>query len=120
MKLTQDIALALTIALECGAALVLYRWGRWVEPRLGRFLLSVACVSLLSHPFAWYFNRAWIGLFSRWTRVGLIELLVVLFEMLLYRYLAPLGWRRALWLSFVANACSFGIGLVIIRLLKYF
>ena len=118
MRLTQEMALALTIALEWAAALTLYRLNRWHSPPLGRFILLVGCASLLSHPFAWHFNTAWMGVFGRWTRVGLIELLVVAFEMLLYRYLAPLGWRRALLLSFMANMASFGLGLLIIRALK--
>ena len=116
--MTQATALALTLVMETGAAALWWTTTRVERPPLVRLLLTAVCVSLLTHPLAWWANHALVGELARWTRVGVIETSVVVAEALLYLALVPLSRARALTLSILANATSFGLGLVILALLR--
>jgi len=116
--MSQAVALALTLVIETAAAALWWASARVSRPPLGRLLLTAVCVSLLTHPLAWWANHALVGELARWTRVGVIEAGVVLAEALLYLVLVPLSRARAFTLSLLANATSFGLGLVILALLR--
>ena len=75
-------------------------------------------MALLTHPVAWWANHALVGELAKWTRVGVIEATVVLLEGALYVFLVPLSRTRALGLSLVTNATSFGVGLIIFAVLR--
>lgn len=111
----QGAALALTLAVELPVAAAFLwrrREGRIVD--LPRLLAVVALASLLTHPFAW---RAALALSPGAYAVGavLIEVAVVAVEGALLRVLLPVGWRTALAAALLANAASFGAGLLVWR-----
>ncbi len=116
--MSQAVALALTIILETLAAGVWWAAHRGAHAPLRRLLLATITVSLLTHPFAWWANHAFVGEVSRWTRVGLIEAAVVLAEGALFVFLVPLRARLAYPLALLTNATSFGVGLIILALLR--
>jgi len=120
--MSQSTALLLTVLLEMLASGVWWTAHRMSasvgRPPLGRLLLATLTVSLLTHPFAWWANHAFVGEVSRWTRVGLIEAAVVLAEGALFVFLIPLGARRAFPLALLTNATSFGVGLIILALIR--
>ena len=112
-------ALLLSLAIEVPAAVALARLARWLAPgQWRRLALTGVAATLLSHPFAWFGNRALAALLPFAPRAAVIESCVVLFEALLYWRLTPLALRRGLLVSLVANALSFGIGLLVYALLQ--
>ncbi len=114
--MSQLQALLLTLALEVPLVLLLARLGRWgVDPR--RLLAVACCTSLLTHPFAWFGLPTLAPHLGWWPRALLVEGGIALVESLLYSALVPLSWRRGLLAGTLANAFSFGVGLVIFRLL---
>ncbi len=116
--MTQASALFITLLLECTAAALWWMAIRSDRPTLERLLLATVTVSLLTHPVAWWANHALVGALSQWTRVGVIEVSVVLIEGALYVYLVPLARIRAFGLALLTNAASFGVGLIILALLR--
>lgn len=110
--MSQLQALLLTLGLEVPLVLFLATALRWnVDPRR---LFVVACTtSLLTHPFAWSGLPALAPHLDWWPRVLLVEGGVGLVEAMLYRALVPLPWQRALSAGLLANAFSFGIGLLV-------
>ena len=116
--MSQGVALALTVLLETMAAGLWWMAHRGHHPPLRRLLLATVTVSLLTHPVAWWANHALVGELSRWPRVGANEAAVVLAEGCLFVFLVPLGARRAFPLALLTNATSFGVGLIILALLR--
>ena len=95
-------------------------WWRWTDVSRSpfRYVMAGAAASCLTHPFAWWANETIGHSLGKWTRLGLVEVVVVLTEALIYCYVMPLSWRRGLALSFLANALSFGAGLLIFMYLR--
>ena len=116
--MSQGAALLLTIVLELMAAACWWRIHPAPQVALKRLMLVTVTVSLITHPFAWWANYTLVGVFTRWTRVGLIELGVVVVEGALFFYLVPMLARRAFPLAFLTNATSFGVGLIILAWLR--
>lgn len=108
--MTQITALALSLAVEVPVALLLARrWAPW-----GRVAVVAIAATLLTHPFAWLAN-GWIPLPFP-PRAAIIEVSVAVVEAVIYARFVPLGaWRGAL-VSAVANAASFGLGLILAML----
>lgn len=109
--MTQFEAQTLTLFVEITACLALAAATGW-PPRLRRWALVAACASLVSHPVAW-----WASLnlpLPMWPRVWTIEGAVVVVEAVIYRLLATPRLTRALVMSLITNALSFGVGLWII------
>jgi hypothetical protein len=108
----QWVALALTLALELGGALL---WTLWrptsahrVGHRVGWTLLVVAGANLVTHPLFWLALlrsplRGPVGLF-------LAEGAVAVVEALLYRRLLALSLSTALALSVALNLTSWMVG----------
>lgn len=105
------IGLAVTIIVEFVVALC-FRF------RSKRELLSVVLVNLISLPLAvlllmlvaFYVTLSTI---QSYVVIGFIEVAVVALEAALYRYALRLAWKRAATFSFVANAASLLVGLII-------
>ena len=111
MVLTQAQALAVTLGVE-GALAAL------IGPRFGARRLRAAGAavggSLVTHPFVWW------GVLALWPRYGpattpLLEAAAVAVEALGYRLIATRRWRDAALLSIIANAASWGLGVVLQR-----
>ncbi len=103
--MTQIQAMALSLGVEVPIALAL-------GPRALRTGLAGLAATLITHPVLWL---AWFPLRERmpWLVTALaLEGAVVAVETLVYRSALALPWRRALLISAVANAASFGVGLL--------
>jgi hypothetical protein len=103
--MTAAAALLITLAVEVPVATLAG------GPPRGRVALAALAASLLTHPLAWWANTALPYAFP--VRAALIEVAVTLAEAALYRALVPLPAGRALLTSCLANAASFGLGLLL-------
>jgi hypothetical protein len=113
---TQLQALLLSIALEVPVVLLLARL-LGVEAPLPRLLLTACAATLVTHPFAWHGFRELSGLFPNyWVKAGVIEGAVAVVEGLLYWRVAGAGFGRGQALGWTSNAFSYGVGLLIFRL----
>lgn len=113
--MSQLEALAITLAVELAVVAVFaigLRW--WPRPAWSRALLVAAAASLLSHPWAWWLNTTGLRALPFAERAAVIELGVVAVESIIYALAAGLPWRRAIVVAFVANAASFGLGLLLV------
>lgn len=107
--MTQLEALGLSIALEV-PVLVLVAWASG-DRRLGRWILVGALATCLTHPIVWH----GVAALRPWpfpVRAGLLETFAVVVEGLVYRWQLDWPVGRALGLSLLANAVSFGLGLL--------
>ena len=112
--MTQLTALFLTLLFE-GTVLMVW-WAtmdRGRSPK--RYAMACVAASCMTHPIAWWVNVTIGHSVAKWTRLGTIEIIVVACEALLYTYALPLSWRRGIVLSLLANALSFGAGLLIFK-----
>ncbi|MDP6933792.1 MAG: hypothetical protein QGG40_12790 [Myxococcota bacterium] len=109
--MTQLEALALSLAIEIPVVMLIgMGWG----PQLKRLGLVAACVTLLTHPFAWWgFHYLQESIPSFYVRASLIEGAVAGAESTLFAMLLSLPPRRALALGVTANLVSFGVGLAL-------
>jgi hypothetical protein len=106
--MTQIQAFLLTLALEVPCAVFLA--GRLGVADLRRIALLAIAGSALTHPLVWWLSSAWTAL-PPWPRLLLLEAGAVLVEGAVYRIAVTAP--RALLLAFVANALSFGVGLLL-------
>ena len=115
--MTQYIALLLTLLFELS---VLGLWWGWTDRERSpwRYGMAGVAASCMTHPIAWWANETIGHSMSRWGRMGVVEALVMVCEGFIYWYVLPLPWRRGFALSFLANAFSFGAGLVIFMYLR--
>jgi hypothetical protein len=99
----------LTLVLEVPVFVLL---ARGIAPPL-RAALAAAAGSCVTHPLLWF---AWPLVVSDYTRYIVSgELLAALAESVVFCALArPVPWSRALAASFIANASSYGVGLVVV------
>lgn len=83
--------------------------GGW---RAGRRLATVSLAQVASHPAVWFIFPLFF-----WPRplyLTMAESWAVLLEAAVYRLaLSGVSWRKALAISFLANAASFAIGTVL-------
>lgn len=114
--MSQLEALGLTIAVELVVALALLLATGWIaRGDVGRAALVVAAASLLSHPFAWLANTAWLRVLPFSTRAAIIEVTVAAIECVVIALGLRLTWRRAAVTAVAANATSFALGLWLVR-----
>ena len=105
-------ALGLTLAVEV-PVVVLVAGQLGSAPRRAAVVALVA--SLLTHPVLWFVVApamdAWLGIWG----IVLAEIAVVVAEAVVYQrgLRPPIGWAASLWLSLLANALSFGIGVAL-------
>lgn len=106
----QATALLVSIAVEAIVAASVLALSGWGAPWRG--VAAALAATLLTHPAVWWsFPEIELSTSYR-TAFAVTEALVVLVEMLAYRLILPLGWWRALALSFIANAASAGVGVL--------
>jgi hypothetical protein len=106
--------LGLTLAVEVPVVVVVARAvGLGRRPAIGAALLA----NLLTHPLLWFVAAPWMH--DRWGLAGvcIAELGVVLVEAAVYtrRFGSVAGSWLASWLALLANALSWGIGIVVHR-----
>jgi hypothetical protein len=101
-------AFVVTAAVELG---VLVPWLRTAEPRLLRRSAIVFLGQMATHPWVWFVLPALP--FAHAVYWAIAETFAVLVEAALYRLTLPLGWRRAVLMSFLANLASVLVGLVL-------
>jgi hypothetical protein len=110
--MSQITALFVTLSIEVLAVLlVVWIWRVRVGVSWAMVVLVAMAASLVTHPFAWYFNGALSGAWSFAIRATAIETFVVLAEMAIFAVFARMSWRVAFTVSFLANMSSFGAGL---------
>jgi hypothetical protein len=115
-------SLLLSVILETGLILVLLRF--W--PSLNKEAVvtypkvSLICVgaTLISISWLWWIFPLWMGASVLYLPVG--ELLVTLFEGMMYKVLLSLKWSGALLLSALTNGVSFTVGIMLFVLVPGF
>ena len=112
--MAQPLALLLTLLIESTVALSLLAATGWAAGRGWRATLAMVCAaSLLTHPVAWALTVEWTGRGAFWARALPVEAGVCVAEGLFYTRMLSLRWWQGLVISVVANAASFGAGLLI-------
>lgn len=111
--MTQLDALLRTLTIESVVGLTcLWLLARAQLRTVGwRALAVLLAASLLTHPFAWWSNRALIGAVELWPRYAIVELGVVAIETIVLRVVLRVRWPVAAATSLLMNAASFGFGL---------
>lgn len=102
-------ALGLTLACEMPVMLVLAR-----KFPATRVLTVAAGASGLTHPIAWHIASV-LSPSEYILGLWLIECGVVLSEAIWYQFWLHPGFAKSMSWSLVANACSFGIGWLLLR-----
>lgn len=111
--MTQLTALLLSLLIEVPLVMVLFWWIRRPLKTTEAFrclLISVAA-TLVTHPIAWWLMKT-LSIPSLVKFLG-IEAGVFLLEGIIYFYFTPLSLKRSMFMSFVANAASAGIGYIL-------
>ncbi|MFA5829970.1 MAG: hypothetical protein WC843_05795 [Candidatus Gracilibacteria bacterium] len=133
-------ALALTVSLELAAGIILIKMvptlfgmGELVPSAKGakgankaqegthgsqaakarwlKIIFGIILASTLTLPYVWFL---WPFFFQeRITYIIISELWAWLMEAIFYRFYFDMNWKKALTFSFILNACSFLIGLVV-------
>lgn len=84
------------------------------RPAPWRLLLVLAGCSLITHPFAWWGNRALVDAMSFAWRAALVEAAVVIVEGAVLRLALGVRTATAWGTALVMNAASFGYGVWLI------
>ena len=111
--MTQTQAVLLSIAIEVPCVVAWVRGRRLADAPVGWLVLLGAAATALTHPFVWHGTPAMASWIPSWpVRVAITEIGAWLVEAAVYRWKIPLSWRSALTVSGLANAASFGFGLI--------
>jgi len=100
-------AFALTVLVECGLALLF---------KSKRLVYTVFLCNLLTNPLLNFILILYYHFISRryyWRLVAILEICVVVGEALLIKLMMKYTFKKALTLSLLFNACSFGVGFFI-------
>jgi len=115
-------SLLISVILETGLILVLLRfWPSLNKEAVVNYpKVSLICVgaTLISISWLWWILPLWMGASVLYLPVG--ELLVTLFEGMMYKVLLSLKWSGALLLSALANGFSFTVGIMLFVLVPGF
>ncbi|HNZ07918.1 MAG TPA: hypothetical protein PKI63_09010 [Candidatus Cloacimonadota bacterium] len=115
-------SLLISVILETGLILVLLRfWPSLNKEAVVNYpKVSLICVgaTLISISWLWWIFPLWMGASVLYLPVG--ELLVTLFEGMMYKVLLSLKWSGALLLSALANGFSFTVGIMLFVLVPGF
>ena len=103
------IPLILTIVVECGITLLLFRKGEYTYYIL---LLNLLTNPLLNFIMLVYFS--YIGMKFYYAVLYALEVVVVVAEGLLFAKLSGFKRWKALLLSLGLNGCSYAVGLVVL------
>jgi hypothetical protein len=110
--LTEPLALVISMAVEAPIAYLIVRFAKW--PCRGPLHAGAASAvaTAVTHPQLWFSLVPWLSdHLGYWTSVALAEIAVVLVEGVLIAWMADLRLQRAMLVSLVANAASFGVGI---------
>lgn len=109
--MTQLTAMLLSIGLEVPALLLCAWW--WRDPRRWRIVGVGVLATVVTHPFVWH-GIPWLATWiPSWpVRAGLAEVGAAAAEAGLFAWLLRWGRARAALASGLANAWSFGVGLL--------
>ena len=107
--MSQTTALLLTLAIEIPIAVGLVAGLRWAPGETARVAAVALGATLITHPLLWMAADR----LDSWPRLFMAEGLIALGEGLAYAFAGGLALRRGLLVSVVANAASFGMGLLI-------
>jgi len=110
--MTQFEAMALTLAIEAAVAAALapaFARAAW------RCATAALVGSLVTHPLLWAVFRDAHAVFGVMT-TPILEALVIAAEALAYRMIATRRWDEATLFSVLANAASWGAGVLIYEL----
>ncbi|MBN2878684.1 MAG: hypothetical protein JXN65_03545 [Clostridia bacterium] len=102
--------LLITIIIECGIVFLLFRKGSYVYYVL---LLNVLTNPLLNFIMLMYFS--YMGYNGYYGLLYFLEAAVVIIEGLIFSKLTGIKAGRALLVSLILNAASYGAGLLIFR-----
>ena len=102
--------LLITIAIECGIAFLLFRKGSYVYFVL---LLNILTNPLLNFIMLVYFS--YMGYSGYYILLYALEAAVVVTEGLIFSKLSDIKAGKALFISLLLNAASYGAGLIIFR-----
>jgi hypothetical protein len=108
------IALAITIISEALILIIVIRWLFRLNAAampVWKILLAGFFASFATLPYVWFVLPFWLKDYLALTIVG--ELSVWAVESLFYFFALKIGLKRAMLASFICNAVSYGIGLVI-------
>lgn len=112
--LDQTQALLLSIGIETTCLVGLGRARGWMsETQVLPWVLAGIAATLVTHPFAWEFSITHTPTLTPEAKALRIESAVVLAEAVIYGATLRLRPSRALALSLLANACSYGVGLLL-------
>lgn len=110
--MTQLQAMLLSVLFELPVVLALGLRRRPAGTPWTRLALVGVAMTLITHRFAWTLNQE-LAAWPFAPRAALVEGLVVLLEGALLARWARLGWRDGYAVALVANATSFGLGLLV-------
>jgi hypothetical protein len=113
--MTQWQAELLSLAIEAPAALLVTALGFRLPGARALVMVTLAAVAgtALTHPVVWNGVLALAPRIGWMAAVAALEVFAVAGETVVYRLATALSWRRAALVSLVANAASFGVGLVL-------
>ncbi|BAY82830.1 hypothetical protein NIES267_23150 [Calothrix parasitica NIES-267] len=118
--MTPFIALLISLAIEIPIILLLthflQRFSSLVE-LLAMFALACGA-TLLTHPLAWTSNLVMIYNLEFPARIIIIEAIVFFIEGFLYAQVLDLGWKKGLYLSFIANLASYCVGMIFFKFMS--
>lgn len=95
-------------AVVAAALITVLAWGR-----AARAAAAATLGTLITHWFAWNWAPPLMAAIGDTPGFVAIETGVVLVEAMVYRFLVPVDRGRALVLSFAANSCSAGAGILL-------
>jgi hypothetical protein len=101
-------AFAVTLVIELAVVLAMTRDD--IETRSRRTIL-VVFANLVTHPIVWFVIPAFVA--GTWTQLFVCEAWAVLAEALFYGVTMRLRGSRALAISAIANAASYGVGVIL-------
>lgn len=112
--LSQTQAMLISLGLEVPCVLGLGWTRRWMpKAQLPSWALAAIAATLITHPFAWDFSTTHTPELTPEGKALRIEAAVVLVESLIYTLGLRLPPLRGFALAVVANAVSFGAGLLL-------
>lgn len=107
--MSQTTALLLTLAIEIPISVGLVAACRWAPGASLRIAAVALGATLITHPLLWMAT----DFLGTWPRLFLAEGAIALVEGVVFAVAGGLGLGRGLLVSAIANAVSFGAGLLI-------
>jgi hypothetical protein len=104
------ISLLITLIVEVPVAIILIKYFFKEKIKLLRVIGISILATALTIPYLWFIFNAYFN-FRTMAICG--EIFVFIIELIIYWKLLPINFKKALFISFVANIVSIIVGLVI-------